>query len=102
MQAALIKLQLPFHLQRLAGTAAEILLEVPAPHTQRSLLAALEQRYPTLRGVVVDTHSGKRRPLIRFFACQQDWSFVDPATALPEAVIQGTEPFMIVGAISGG
>lgn len=75
---------------------------MPAPHTQQTLLAALELRYPTLRGVIVDLYTGKRRPMIRFFACQQDLSFVAPDVPLPTAVIEGHEPFMIVGAISGG
>ena len=97
-----IRVQLPFHLQRLAGTGEEVLLEVAAPHNWQNLLGTLEQRYPTLRGAIVDQSTGKRRPLIRFFACQKDLSFVPPETPLPDAVIQGKEPFMIVGAISGG
>lgn len=102
MTSALVTVQLPFHLQRLAGTSELVNLEVAAPQTQQSLLMALELRYPTLRGAVVDLHTGKRRPMIRFFACKQDLSFAAPEAPLPDAVIKGQEPFMIVGAISGG
>ena len=98
----MVKVILPYHLQNLAGTGAEVQLEVPAPVTQRSVLAALEARYPGLRGAIVDHVTGRRRPLLRFFACREDLSHEPPDEPLPEAVRRGDEPFMIVGAIAGG
>lgn len=98
----MIRVQLPYHLQNLAGCSAEVELEVQTPHTQRSLIAALEARYPALLSAIVGVHTGKRRPLIRFFACQQDVSHVPLDTALPPAVVEGREVFMVLGAISGG
>jgi hypothetical protein len=98
----MIKVTLPFHLQRLAHTEPDVQIEVPGPITQRAVIEALEQRYPTLRGVIVDLHNGKRRPLLRFFACQQDISHEGLDSLLPAAVIEGREDFLIVGAISGG
>lgn len=98
----MIRVQLPYHLQNLARVEPEIEIDVPPPHTQRALIAALEARYPALRSAVVDVHTGKRRPLIRFFACQEDVSHVSLDTPLPPAVVEGKEVFMIVGAISGG
>lgn len=97
-----IRVQIPFHLQTLAHAGAEVLVAVNGAATPRSVIAALEQRYPALHGAVVDPHTGKRRPLLRFFACQQDWTFEAPDTVLPEAIASGKEVFMIVGAISGG
>jgi len=88
----MIKITLPFHLQRLAQIDPEVEIEVNGPATQRAVIEALEQRYPTLRGAIVDLHTGKRRPLLRFFACQQDISH--------EGLDR--EEFLIVGAISGG
>lgn len=102
MNTAKIRVQIPFHLQRLSGAEEELTLEVPAPQTTQSLIAALERDYPTLKGAVIDQYTGKRRPKVRFFACRQDLSFDDPAAPLPEDVITGKEAFMIVGAISGG
>ena len=98
----MIRVQLPFHLQTLAACLPEVALDVAPPHTQRCLITALEQRYPALRSAVVDVHTGKRRPLIRFFACQQDISHLPLDTPLPPAIIDGSEVFMVVGAISGG
>lgn len=98
----MIRVALPYHLQTLAKCHAEVTLEVPAPQTARNLVRALEARYPTLRGVVIDLYSGERRPKIRFFACQEDISHVSMELELPDAVIQGREPFLIIGAISGG
>jgi hypothetical protein len=98
----MIKVTLPFHLQRLAQVDPEVEIEVSSPATQRALIEALEHRYPTLRGAIVDLHTGKRRPLLRFFACQQDISHEGLDTLLPAAVAEGREEFLIVGAISGG
>jgi molybdopterin synthase sulfur carrier subunit len=98
----MIRVQLPYHLQNLASCSAEVELDVSAPHTQRALVEALEARGPALRSAIVDIHTGKRRPLIRFFACQQDVSHVPLDTLLPTAVVEGREIFMVVGAISGG
>lgn len=97
-----IRVQIPFHLQTLAQVGPEVALDAgPAP-TLRSLLLALEAKYPALRGAVYEHDKGKRRPLIRFFACREDYSFVPLDAPLPAAVLAGKEPFMIVGAISGG
>ncbi len=97
-----IRVKLPTHLRRLAGVGGEVELEVPEPVTQRSVLDALEARYPALRGTVRDHRSGRRRPFVRFFACEQDLSH-DPADApLPAPVVAGTEPFLVVGAMAGG
>lgn len=98
----MIRVQLPYHLQNLGGVAPEIEMAVPTPATVRGLLAALEARYPALRSAIVDVHTGKRRPLIRFFACQQDISHQSLDSVLPAAVVEGREPFMVIGAISGG
>lgn len=98
----MIRVQMPYHLQNLAGVGPEISLDVAAPHTVRTLLVALEARYPALRSAIVDVHTGKRRPLIRFYACQEDISHAGLDQMLPQAVIDGSEPFMVIGAISGG
>ena len=98
----MIKVTLPFHLQRLAQIDPEVEIDVKGPATQRAVIEALEQRYPTLRGAIVDLHTGKRRPLLRFFACQRDISHEGLDSPLPAAVAEGREEFMIVGAISGG
>ena len=97
-----IRVMLPFHLQTLAGVGPEVQIDVAGTPTQQSLIAALETRYPTLSGAIFDPLSRKRRPLIRFFACQQDISFEPQDRALPAAVVEGKEAFFIVGAISGG
>lgn len=98
----MIRVLLPYHLQRLANTGREVLLEVPAPVTQRAILDALEARYPVLRGAVRDRATKQRRDFVRFFACGEDFSLADPDVPLPEAVASGTERFMIVGAMAGG
>jgi hypothetical protein len=98
----MIRVQLPFHLRRLAGVDGEVALEVTGPITQRSVLDALELNYPMLRGTIRDHVTLKRRPFLRFFACEQDLSNDPPDTQLPEAVAQGTEPYLIIGAIAGG
>lgn len=97
-----IRVILPFHLQTLASAAREVTLEVQPPVTQRTILDALEARYPMLRGTVRDHATHQRRALVRFFACEEDFSNESPDTPLPEAVAAGREPFYIIGAIAGG
>jgi molybdopterin synthase sulfur carrier subunit len=99
---AMIRVMLPAHLQTLAGTGREVRVEVEGPVTQRSILDALEARYPTLRGTIRDHVTQKRRALVRFYACEEDLSHDPPDTPLPDAVAAGTEPFFIIGAIAGG
>ena len=98
----MIRVILPYHLRTLAQVGAEVQLDLEGPVTQRSLLDALEARYPMLRGTIRDHISGQRRPMLRFFACEEDWSHESPDAALPEAVASGKEPFWIIGAIAGG
>ncbi|MBX3332122.1 MAG: MoaD/ThiS family protein [Nitrospira sp.] len=93
---------LPQHLRTLARVNGEVTLEVKSPVTQRAVLDALEARYPMLRGTVRDHVSHKRRAFVRFFACEQDLSHESPDTPLPDAVVTGSEPFLIVGAMAGG
>ncbi len=98
----MIRVVLPFHLKKLAGVPGEVELDVPAPVTVRSVLDTLEARYPVLCGTIRDHVTSKRRPFLRFFACKEDISLEPPETALPEAIVNGTEPFLIVGAMAGG
>jgi len=98
----MIRVWLPSHLRTLAGVVGEVVLEVEEPVTQRSVLDALEARYPTLRGTIRDQVSGQRRAFIRFFACEEDLSHEPPDAPLPRAVASGAEPYLIVGAIAGG
>ena len=98
----MIRVVLPAHLRTLAHVSGEVKLEVEGPVTQRAVLDALEARYPMLRGTIRDQVTQKRRAFVRFFACQQDLSHDPPQAPLPDAVAQGAEPFMIVGAIAGG
>jgi hypothetical protein len=98
----MIRVILPPHLRTLAQTGAEVKLEVEGPVTQRSVLDALEARYPMLRGTIRDHVTQKRRPMLRFFACEEDLSLEPPDAPLPDAVRSGAEPFWIVGAIAGG
>lgn len=98
----MIRVVLPFHLRNLARVGDEVQLEVPHPATVRSLLDALEVRYPILRGTIRDHLTLQRRPFLRFFACKEDLSLQPPETALPQPVVDGSEPFLIVGAIAGG
>ena len=98
----MIHVVLPFHLRNLARVDGEVQLEVASPVTVRSVLDALEARYPMLRGTVRDHVTLKRRPFIRFFACKEDMSLEPPETPLPEPIIKGEEPFMIIGAMAGG
>ena len=98
----MIRVVLPFHLGRLAQVDREVMLEVEGQVSQRSILDALEARYPMLRGTIRDHATRQRRPFVRFFACQQDLSNELPDAPLPEAIKTGAEPFMIVGAMAGG
>src|SRR6185295_1730115 len=100
--AAMIRVTLPAHLRKLAQVDGEIQLEVAGPITQRSLLDALEARYPMLRGTIRDHATQKRRAFVRFFACEQDLSHEPMDTPLPDAVVTGAEPYLIVGAMAGG
>ncbi len=98
----MIRVVLPAHLRALARISGEVELQIGGPVTQRSVLDALEVRYPQLRGTIRDQHSGRRRAMVRFFACEEDLSHDPPDTPLPEAVTIGAEPYLIVGAMSGG
>lgn len=98
----MIHVVLPFHLRKLAGVDGELELDVAAPVTIRSVLDALEARYPVLRGTIRDHDTLKRRAFIRFFACKEDLSLEPPDTALPDQVVKGEEPFLVVGAMAGG
>ena len=98
----MIRVVLPFHLRTLAKVDGEVKLHVEGPATQRSVLDALEVRYPMLRGTIRDHVTGQRRPMLRFFACEDDLSHESPDAPLPDAVASGREPFWVVGAIAGG
>ncbi|GJM11600.1 MAG: hypothetical protein DHS20C12_00030 [Pseudohongiella sp.] len=98
----MIRVALPFHLRTLAQCDSEVSLEVEPPQTALALIEALERKYPTLRGAILEHESRERRPKIRFFACKEDISHNAMALPLPENIVNGSEPFMIVGAISGG
>jgi sulfur-carrier protein len=98
----MIRVLLPPHLRGLAHIQGEIQLEIAGAVTQRSVLDALEASYPMLRGTIRDHVTQERRPFLRFFACEEDWSHQSPDTPLPEAVVSGKEPLLIVGAIAGG
>lgn len=98
----MIRVVLPYHLRNLAHVGGEVQLEVEGIVTQRSVLNALEARYPMLRGTVRDHDTQKRRPFLRFFACEEDFSHELPDAPLPEAVASGKEPFLIIGSIAGG
>jgi hypothetical protein len=98
----MIRVVLPQHLQTLAHVQGDVELEVAGPVTLRSVLDALENRYPMLRGTIRDHVTLARRPFLRFFACEQDLSHEPPDAPLPDAVASGAEPFYIIGAIAGG
>ena len=98
----MIRVELPANLRTLAGVGREVQLQVDGPATQRSLLDALEAQYPALRGTVRDARTKKRRPMLRFFACEEDLSDESLDAPLPEPVATGKEPYLIVGAIAGG
>ncbi len=98
----MIRVIIPAHLRTLARVEGEVRVEVEGVATQRAVLDALEERYPMLRGTIRDHVTMKRRPFVRFFACERDLSHDAPDAQLPDAVIAGTEPFLVVGAIAGG
>jgi sulfur-carrier protein len=98
----MVRVILPTHLRNLAHVGSEITLDVPAPVTQRSVLDALEAQYPMLRGAIRDHVTLQRRAFLRFFACEEDLTHDPPDTPLPEAVVSGKEPFIVIGAIAGG
>jgi molybdopterin synthase sulfur carrier subunit len=98
----MIRVVLPFHLRNLARVDGEVQLEVAGPATVGAVLDALESRYPALQGTMRDHGTRKRRPFVRFFACQEDLSLEPPEKPLPKAVTSGEEPFLIVGAMAGG
>jgi hypothetical protein len=98
----MIRVELPQHLRTLAHVGTEVQLEVKGPVTQRSVLDAVEARYPMLRGAIREHITMQRRPFLRFFACEEDLSHESPDAVLPEAVASGKEPFIVIGAIAGG
>jgi len=97
-----IRVELPAHLRTLARLGSEVSVDVAGSVTQRSVLDALEAAYPVLRGTIRDHGTLKRRPFLRFFACEQDLSHEPPDAPLPEPVMRGTEPFLVIGALAGG
>jgi molybdopterin synthase sulfur carrier subunit len=98
----MIRVVLPAHLKNLARVSGEVRLEVPEPVTQRLVLDALEAQYPMLRGTMRDRHTGQRRAFIRFYACEEDPSNDSPDSPLPDPVVAGKEPFLVIGAMAGG
>jgi molybdopterin synthase sulfur carrier subunit len=98
----MIRVQLPFHLRKLAGVEGEVQVDVAGPMTVATVIDAIEARYPMLCGTIRDHVTLKRRPFIRFFACKEDLSLEPPDTKLPDEVINGAEPFLVVGAMAGG
>ena len=98
----MIRVVLPFHLRNLARVDGEVELEVSTPVTIRAVVDALEEKFPVLRGTIRDHDTLKRRPFVRFFACKEDLSLETPETELPDEVVSGAEPFLIVGAMAGG
>ena len=98
----MVRVALPFHLRKLARVDGEVELEIKGPVTQSAILDALEARYPVLRGTIRDHVTQKRRAFVRFFACEQDLSHDPPDTPLPEAIANGTETFIVLGAMAGG
>ena len=98
----MIRVVLPHHLRTLARVGSEVELELNDQVTQRTILDALEAKYPALRGTIRDHSTQQRRPLVRFFVCGEDVSHDPPNSALPDAIVEGAEPFFIMGAIAGG
>jgi sulfur-carrier protein len=98
----MVRVLLPAHLRMLAHLSGEVALPVEGPVTQRAVLDVLEAAYPMLRGTIRDHGTQQRRPFVRFFACEEDLSHESPDTPLPDAVVRGAEPFLIVGAMAGG
>ncbi|HEX5235489.1 MAG TPA: MoaD/ThiS family protein [Silvibacterium sp.] len=99
---SLVRVEIPFHLRNLAGAGREITLDVAGVVSVQSVLDALEARYPMLKGTIRDQKTRERRPFLRFFACEEDWSHESPEKALPDEVVFGKEPLLIIGAIAGG
>jgi hypothetical protein len=97
-----IRVVLPAHLKNLAHVSGEVRVQVRAPATQREVLDALEAQFPMLLGTIRDRQSGKRRPFVRFYACEEDLSNESPDAPLPDRVVAGEEPFIILGAMAGG
>lgn len=97
-----IRVVLPAHLKALARISGEVQVDIDPPVTQRTVLDAIEARYPTLAGTVRDHTTQQRRPFVRFYACQEDLSHDSPDAVLPDAVVNGTEPFLIIGSMAGG
>jgi molybdopterin synthase sulfur carrier subunit len=102
MGSNMIRVIIPQHLRTLAHVGSEVTIEVEGPATQRSVLDALEARYPMLRGTIRDQVTQQRRAFLRFFACEEDLSHESPDAPLPDAVASGKEPFIVIGAIAGG
>jgi sulfur-carrier protein len=102
MTSATVRVEIPHHLRTLAQVSGEVSLQMPGPVTLRRVLDVLENRYPVLRGTIRDHDTQQRRPFLRFFACSEDLSHISPDELLPEAVAEGREPLLIVGAIAGG
>jgi molybdopterin synthase sulfur carrier subunit len=98
----MIRVIIPYHLKTLAQITGEVQLDVADPVTLRAILDALESRYPMLRGTIRDHTTGKRRDFIRFYACEHDFSNEPPDTPLPDKIVAGAEPFLVIGAIAGG
>ena len=100
--SVIIRVELPQHLRTLAHVGREVEIQIEGPVTQRSVLDAVEERYPMLKGAIRDHVTKQRRAFLRFFACQEDLTHESPDAPLPEAVVSGKEPFLIIGAIAGG
>lgn len=98
----MIRVMLPYHLRNLAKVGPEVELSIEGPVTQRAVIDAIEARWPMLRGTIRDYATGRRRPFLRFYACEEDWSNADPDDLLPAAVAEGREPLLVIGAIAGG
>jgi molybdopterin synthase sulfur carrier subunit len=98
----MIRVHLPAHLRKLAGVDGEVEFDLDGAPTQRALVDAIEARFPMLRGTIRDPATQRRRPFVRFFACQEDLSHEPPDSRLPDAVVSGAEPFLVVGAMAGG
>lgn len=98
----MIRVLLPAHLRTLAKVSGEVKVDVKGPATQRSVLDAVEARYPMLQGTIRDHVTRQRRPFLRFFACGEDWSHESPDAPLPEAVVSEAEPFLVIAAVAGG
>lgn len=98
----MIRVVLPYHLRKLASVDGEVQVDAANPATVKSVLDAIEAKYPMLRGTIRDHGTLKRRPFVRFFACKEDLSLEPPETPLPTEIVNGTEPFLVIGAMAGG